>query len=159
MNLESQVRTLEALTGDLAKAVTIREKVKLADRIFETLGQCEKIVEQFIVTDMTGRENGNGRHNPPEQLAATRDTTGKQFRGLKLADVGKLIIAERGTLHGKDIEAIAKAGGFKTGGSNFQSYLAVAFKREGGFENIGQNRWKLNESIPPGSRESKRVKG
>jgi predicted HTH transcriptional regulator len=33
--------------------------------------------------------------------------------------------------------------------------LAVAFSREGGFENVGKNRWRLNATIPPESRKGR----
>jgi hypothetical protein len=67
----------------------------------------------------------------------------KRFRGLTLAQVGRMILKEYPSLHGKKIEELAKAGGFKGGTKNFQNYLPVAFKRDGGFENIGGNTWRL----------------
>jgi hypothetical protein len=44
------------------------------------------------------------------------------------------------------IEELARAGGFKGGTNNFQNYLPVALKRDGGFENIGGNTWRLKDS-------------
>jgi hypothetical protein len=54
-----------------------------------------------------------------------------------------------GPLHGKEIEKLAKAGGYEHGGAHWQGYLAIALKRAGGIENIGLNRWKLNDQIAP----------
>jgi hypothetical protein len=73
----------------------------------------------------------------------------KRFRTLNLAAIGRILLSEHGTLHGKEIEKLAKVGGFKGGTNNFQNYMPVAFKRAGGFENVGGNRWKLNEDIAP----------
>lgn len=69
----------------------------------------------------------------------------KRFKDMKLADIGRILLRERGILHGTDIEKLAKAGGFKGGANHFQNYMPVAFKRDGGFENIGGNKWKLKE--------------
>jgi hypothetical protein len=69
----------------------------------------------------------------------------RNFRDLTLAQIGKLLLKERGELHGKDIERLAREGGFKHGTKKFQNYLPVAFKRDGGFVNVGGNRWKLKE--------------
>jgi len=46
-------------------------------------------------------------------------------------------------MHGKAIEDAAKASGFKSKSEHFQSYLSVALRRDGGFQNIGGNHWKL----------------
>jgi hypothetical protein len=58
-----------------------------------------------------------------------------------------VLIKEHGALHGKKLEELAKASGFKGGTNNFQNYLPVALKRDGGFENTGGNVWKLKEVI------------
>jgi hypothetical protein len=71
----------------------------------------------------------------------------KRFRDMKLADVGRTLIRENcGPLHGSEIEKRAKAGGFPGGTENFQNYMPVAFKRDGGFVNIGRNTWDLVKS-------------
>jgi hypothetical protein len=79
----------------------------------------------------------------PVKLSSAKGA--KRFRSLTLAEVGKILLAENGSLHGKKIEELAKAGGFKGGAKNFQNYMPVAFKRDGGFVNIGGNTWKLKE--------------
>lgn len=73
----------------------------------------------------------------------------KRFKDLTLAAIGQVLLSEHAVLHGKEIESFARSGGFQGGTENFQNYLPVAFKRAGGFENIGGNRWKLNKEIPP----------
>jgi hypothetical protein len=67
----------------------------------------------------------------------------KRFKELTLAEVGHILLTENESLHGKEIERLAKAGGFKGGANNFQNYMPVAFKRAGTFMNIGGNTWKL----------------
>lgn len=154
MNLQGRVQALDALAANLTKATSIRDKVKLADRIFEALGECERLVEQFIVSEL-GTPNGNGvkrTHQTVKVVEGAAPITfhsieaEKPFKKLTLAAIGKILLKERGVMHGAEIEALAKAGGFKGKAVKFQSYLAVAFKRDGGFENLGKNRWKLKDS-------------
>ena len=158
MKLDMQVRSLEALAADLLKATSVKDKIHLADRIFETLSECEKMVERFIVINMANGDTSTSKpaaqsvpalHAP----AAHIEVSEKQFKGMALADIGKVLLAGEGrVLHGKEIERLAKAGGLKSNSENFQSYLAVAFKRAGGFENVGKNNWRLNDAIPPETR-------
>jgi hypothetical protein len=145
LNLQDQVQALDVLAASLSKATSIRDKVKLADRIFEALGACERLVERFIVTELAGT-SGTRSLAQAEPIRTTDELTqSKRFRDLTLAEVGRLLLKERGLLHGKEIEKLAREGGYKSGGEHFQSYLATAFKREGDFENIGKNRWKLKD--------------
>jgi hypothetical protein len=95
--------------------------------------------------------NSNGaRHMPTStvtraaQVVQQARTT--QFKNLTLAQIGRLLLREHGKLHGKEIEKLAKAGGFKGGKENFQNYMPVAFKRDGGFQNVGGNTWRLKET-------------
>jgi hypothetical protein len=82
----------------------------------------------------------------PAVVQARSSNQTKRFKGVILAEVARALIAENsGPLHGKEIERLAKAGGFIGGTNNFQNYLPVALKRDGGFENIGGNTWKLKE--------------
>jgi hypothetical protein len=100
-----------------------------------------------------GAPNGHKTARSSKDAAQPKRPTGpKPFKELSLANVGKILLRDQGTLHGSDIERLAKDGGFKSESENFQAYLAVAFKRAGGFENIGRNQWKLNPKVPP-SRE------
>jgi hypothetical protein len=91
-------------------------------------------------------------HMPARLLAPevpTNAPANRRFRDFTLATIGRMLLTEHGTLHGKEIERRAKAGGFTGGTKHFQNYMPVAFKRAGGFENIGGNTWKLNEEVPP----------
>jgi hypothetical protein len=94
--------------------------------------------------------NGQGAPHKRKRVAraATSARGHKRFKGLTLAQVGEILLTEHDTLHGNDIERFAKADGFTGGTNNFQNYLPVAFKRAGGFQNIGRNVWKLNRDIP-----------
>ena len=160
MNIQRQVQSLDTLAAALSRAASIREKVKLANSIFETLGECEKLLEQFIASEV-GHPNGNKSNtvdaskNPGDQHdlgittpRSTHSPTAKKFKGMSLAEVGRALLMERGVMHGSEIESIAKAGGFSGKAAKFQSYLAVAFKRDGGFENLGKNNWKLRAAAP-----------
>lgn len=162
MNLHIQIQALDESTSALAKATSVREKVRLADRIYGILSECEKLVEHFVVTEI-GINNGHGarpqKDSKPSEHGSQnqfRSPAGKEFKDLTLAQIGKRLLEEHGTLHGSEIEKRAKAGGFKSDSEHFQSYLAVAFKRVGGFENLGKNTWKLNPNIrPSGDRATK----
>lgn len=151
MDLQNQVQALEALASNLSKATLIREKVKLADRIFETLSECERLVERFITNELAGT-NGNRPLTRAKLIVgpiltdAEANVQSKRFRKMTLAEIGRILLKERGVLHGKEIEKLAREGGYKSKGEHFQSYLATAFKREGDFENTGRNRWKLREA-------------
>lgn len=67
----------------------------------------------------------------------------EDFSQMKLADVARKLLAEYGALHGKTIENMAVAGGYKGSARSFQMYLPMALKRDGGFVNVGGNNWKL----------------
>lgn len=84
--------------------------------------------------------------SPEKWSAPKRSVEGKPFKDLTLARVGRILLSEHGTMHGSEIERLAKQGGFKSKADRFQSYLAVAFKRDGGFENTGGNNWILNDA-------------
>ena len=152
MIIESQVRALETLAGNLIGAGSIREKVRLADQIFATLAECEKLVEQFIVSDIS--KGGTQAAQPIQKPAgvAKRVIGNQTYKDMSLADIAYDLLQDRGKLHGLEIERLAKAGGFKSSAKHFQSYLSVALKRKGGFENTGKNNWVLNPDIQPDDR-------
>jgi hypothetical protein len=133
-------RATELRGEAIAQLLAQREQI---DRDLKTLGHVESAVK-----------NGNSS-SPAHPIETTRtgqvtqQARATQFKASTLAQIGKLLLAEHGTLHGKDIEKLAKAGGFKGGTKNFQNYMPVAFKRAGGFENVGGNRWKLNDAVEP----------
>ncbi len=97
--------------------------------------------------------NGNGLNHKPitdnqkpdrpaqkEHLSST-----KRFKDVKLAEIGRILLKEHKSLHGTEIEQLAREGGFKGSENHFQNYLRVAFGRDQGFEKIGRNVWKLKE--------------
>ena len=83
----------------------------------------------------------------PLKQAANGAQAKLRFKGLPLAEIARTLLTENEILHGKEIEQMARAGGFKGGQNHFQTYMPTAFKRAGGFENIGKNRWRLNSEI------------
>jgi hypothetical protein len=89
-----------------------------------------------------------GRSGEPE---LKRTAGPRPFRDMDLASVARIILQEHdgGPMHGKEIEKLAKAGGYDKGGAHWQGYLSIALKRVGGFENIGLNTWKLNGQVAP----------
>src|ERR1017187_10806977 len=117
MNLHTQIQALDESTSELAKATSIRDKVRLADRIYGILSECEKLVEHFVVTEI-GASNGHVR--PPKDdfkasgQGSQKNLTRKEFKDLTLAQIGKRLLGEHDTLHGSEIEKRAKAGGFKS---------------------------------------------
>jgi hypothetical protein len=161
--IETQVKALEALATNLANAKSVREKISSAHNIFATLAECEKLIEKFIVSDialLSGNANSEERQKvaPPvtridadKQNAAVTDPN--RFAAMALADIGRELLSDGRTMHGLEIERIAKTGGFKSDAVHFQSYLSVAFKRRGGFENVGKNNWRLNSSIQAEERD------
>lgn len=97
-----------------------------------------------------GHSAGNGKLG---SKSAHVNGSHDRFKNLSIAEIGKELLRDGSSMHGSRIEAIAKEGGFKSKSEHFQSYLAVAFKRAGGFENLGGNTWKLNDSILPLQRQ------
>ena len=161
MIIESQVKALEALATNLVNAPTIREKVRFADRIFAALSECEKLVEQFIVSDIAEVRGQRPPESPISQSQSQPNSLSgrggqavvKRFRDIALADIAFKLLTEYGTMHGLKIERLAKVGGFESSSKHFQSYLSVALKRKGGFENTGKNTWKINPSVKPDERQ------
>ena len=116
--------------------------------ITQLLAQREQIDRDLHTLGFRPLPNGNGAKSEmlPVAPTVTREFRGSAFRKLTLAEVAKVLLKENGKLHGKEIERLAKAGGFKKGTNNFQNYMPVAFKRDGSFENIGGNTWRLKET-------------
>lgn len=118
--------------------------------IKELLARHEQILRDLktLGYSMDGHTGSQNSHTAPTTSPADRSAS-KRFKDLTLAEVGKILLSEHEVLHGKEIESLAKAGGFTGGNGNFQNYLPVALKRAGGFQNVGGNRWRINESIQP----------
>lgn len=148
MDLRDQVQALDASAQELSKASSIRDKVRCADRIYDILAECEKLVERFVVTEIAAT-NGHGfsKRSPKHKIGGPRKGP-QMFKDMTLAEIGKALLKTHGSLHGSKIEQLAKEGGYKSeNAEHFQSYLAVAFKRDGGFVNTGRNNWKLKEDV------------
>jgi len=121
----------------IARLLAQREQI---DRDLQTLGY----VESSTPSSNGARPAPMATITKAAQVVQQARTT--QFKNLTLAQIGRMLLAEHGKLHGKDIERLARAGGFKGAVKNFQNYMPVAFKRDGGFENVGGNTWKLKEA-------------
>jgi hypothetical protein len=124
----------------IEKLLEQREKI---EQDLKTLGYVPKPPSGNGVVRNTQKETKRADSQITEQPHVLHQ---KRFKDLTLAAIGRVLLGEHETLHGKEIERLAKAGGFKGGAKNFQNYMPVAFKRAGGFENIGGNTWKLKES-------------
>lgn len=146
-NLDPLVSKLEALSKNLDSAESVRERVRIADRVFETLGLIEQEVERFVVSEIGRSSNGHQPAQAMIPLPSTESERGGQvsdrFSGMSLAAAARVLLAEHGALHGKEIERLLKEGGYESASRKFQSTMRVAFDRDGGFENIGGNRWRL----------------
>src|ERR1022692_3836193 len=123
--------------------------------IKELLAQQEQILRDLKTLGYSEnpRSSPNGTTHRAPQTGERNPT--KRFKDLTLAEVGRILLEENDVLHGKEIETLAKVGGFLGGTGKFQNYLPVALKRAGGFENIGGNPWRINASIPAQRQERK----
>lgn len=117
--------------------------------ISKLLAQREEIDHNLTALGyaLTAAKNGKHPAAPAKAQSETATQTPKKnrFRNLTLAQVGAMLLVEHGALHGTKIEELAKEGGYKGGTENFQNYLPIALKRDGRFENIGGNTWRLKE--------------
>jgi hypothetical protein len=135
----------------VAEAIAVSKRAnELRDvAIAQLLARREQIDRDLQTLGYHATPNGAGpkcTEPAPAGTAARREFHSSQFKKLTLAQIGRLLLKEHGRLHGKEIERLARAGGFKSGTKNFQNYMPVAFKRDGGFENIGGNTWRLKET-------------
>jgi hypothetical protein len=132
----------------VAEAIAAKEKAESLRgvAIQQLLKQQEQIQANLKALGYTS-VNGNGTKHAPtaagEERAAANDQPKKRFKDLKLGQIAKILLTEHETLHGTKIEQLAKTGGYMGGKTKFQAYLPVALKREGIFENIGKNTWRL----------------
>jgi hypothetical protein len=116
--------------------------------IKQLLAQREQIDQDLKALGYMTSSNGQTAERAPKAVPQTSNTTpGRRFRNLPLADIARVLLTEHGTLHGKEIQKLALAGGFKGSVKHFQTYMPTAFKRAGGFENMGKNRWRLNSDV------------
>lgn len=147
--VESEGKTVYGGNDVVAEALAASKKAEelRSAAIAKLLAQREDIDRSLTALGYTPAAK-NGKH----PAAPARTQEGKvplpkknRFRNLTLAQVGAMLLAEHSQLHGTQIEELAKEGGYKGGTENFQNYLPIAFKRDGRFENIGGNTWKLKE--------------
>jgi len=141
----------------VAEAIAITKRAtELRDAaIAQLLAQRQRIDRDLLTLGHVAPASPSGVGGKHSAVAAVAERAASavhqarttKFRSLTLAQIGRLILEEYGSLHGKEIERLAKAGGFKGGTKNFQNYMPVAFKRDGGFENIGGNTWKLKGTV------------
>jgi|ERR1035441_4415111 hypothetical protein len=113
--------------------------------ILQLIAQRDQIDRDLKALNYNPAEHNGTRQKPPaERDSEPKQAGGKRFRDMTLAEAGRIVLQEHGApMHGSEIERIVKAGGYSGTSEKFQSYLAVAFKRDKGFENTGRNTWKL----------------
>ena len=148
MNLKTLVVKLEALSANLEIASSIRERVRIADRIYDALNEIEQQVERFVVQEI-GQSFSSVETFKGKAVKSTNGVTQEnsgRFEQLSIAEGAKILLREHGVLHGKDIERLLKSGGYTSNSKKFQTTMVVALMRDGGFVNIGKNRWKLKEA-------------
>lgn len=142
--LASAKKTAELREAAIAHILAQRDKGRQ-----EYLAKCAKIESDLKALGYVEPTNIRNGHKA-DQGNGSQGRQNKRFKDLALAEVVRILLTEKvGILHGKEIEDLAKADGFTGGTQNFQNYLPVALKRAGGFENVGGNRWRLNEKISP----------
>ncbi|HYL77782.1 MAG TPA: hypothetical protein VEU96_26440 [Bryobacteraceae bacterium] len=138
----------------VAKAIAARQEADQlrGEAIAKLLEQREQLQENLKLLGYTGNQplNGHGGRSATIAIQQRKAEQGKRFKKLTLAQIGKILLAEHGSLHGTKIEELAKAGGFKGGTKHFQNYMPVAFKRDGGFVNVGKNTWTLKSESKTG---------
>ena len=147
----------DQIVADAIKASAQAEELKKTaiKRLLSAREQIDINLNMLGYKPPTAIPNHNGtrasspKHDSEPEMK--RSAGPKPFRTMDLASVGKIILNEHsgGPMHGKEIEKLAKAGGYDKGGAHWQGYLSIALKRAGGVENIGQNRWRLNDQIAP----------
>src|ERR1700730_5884318 len=142
--LASAKKTAELREAAIAHILAQRDR-----RRQEYKAECEKMESDLRILGYVETANAQNGHKT-QQGSSKGSHNHKRFKGVALAEVVRTLLEEKvGILHGKEIETLAKADGFTGGTQNFQNYLPVALKRAGGFENVGGNRWRLNEAIAP----------
>jgi hypothetical protein len=152
---ESEGKTIYTGNDVVAEAIAASKKAGELTKaaIEQLLAEREEIERSLAALGYTASaaNSHNGKHATVTAKTHTSVPVGsgsrKPFRDMKLANIGWIVLTEHKTLHGKKIEEMAKAGGYKGKAEKFQNYLAVALKRDGRFENTGRNMWKLKEGV------------
>jgi hypothetical protein len=155
----------EGLDDDVLELIAAVKRLKESkEAIPELLRRRTKLVEEcseidrflkFLGYQDAAVANGRGNHGKKQKTRPPRPKlwelklklAGGPFETKTLAEVGRTLLRKHGRLHGSKIEELARSGGFPTTmkSKNFQAYLAVSFKRDGGFINLGKNTWRLKQ--------------
>jgi hypothetical protein len=155
--LKDLVEKLGEYCTQMTGAPYFRAQVHMAEHVFDTLSEINLEVEHFLKTanQPTGPAVGRSRKvSPrpvttevvhPEHGESHPKLKGQPFRKMTLAEATRELLTEHAVLHGKEIERLVLEGGYRTASKHFQSTMLVAFQRDGGFENVGRNRWRLKQ--------------
>jgi hypothetical protein len=169
--LLSFVECIEHFSQAFLKADSFREQIHLAGHIHDHLRMIEDEIERLIKgqpapatrVEDSPQPSFPEFHFPEFQIDAPcdehSDTTKNgaltstpkksmerhlpKFRNLTLVEAGEILLKEHPELHGKELERLIKDGGYRSKAEHFQKMLQATFTRDGRFENVGLNRWRL----------------
>jgi hypothetical protein len=149
MDLKALAQKLEAFADGFMTAPYFRARVHFAEHIYDTLDEINDEVQRVLVGNKPGAEGAEVKPHPdrnglPQNHRDEAKVIGPlRFRKKTLAEATRELLRDSGQLHGKEIEKLIKEGGYRSTAEHFQSSLAVALKRDGGFENVGENVWRV----------------
>ncbi len=158
MELKEAIHLLDAYADGFLDAPYFRARIHMAGHLYDTLDEIFSEIERLVVKGYKVSKTQPDESKQLDSMPATvphRETLSLdhreepkiarplRFRKVTIAQGTKALLEERGQLHGKEIEKLLKEGGYKSEADHFQSSLAVALGRDGGFENIGGNTWRL----------------
>ena len=155
MKLQESIRRLETYADGLENAPHFRARIHIAEHLYDFLDEIYQEIERIVKADKLPKNEAENVNSTPtgqrEELYLEHRDEPKvakpfRFRKATMAEGARALLRENGQLHGKAIEQLLKEGGYKSEAKHFQSSLAVALGRDGGFENIGENTWKLKSS-------------
>jgi hypothetical protein len=153
MKLQESIQRLDAYADGLANAPHFRARIHIAEHLYDVLDEIYEEIERIVKADKVAKNEAENVDSTPvakrDELSPKHRDEPKlikplRFRKATMAEGAKVLLEENGQLHGKKIEQLLKDGGYKSEAEHFQSSLAVALRRDGSFENIGGNTWKLN---------------
>jgi hypothetical protein len=153
MKMKESIQRLDTYAEGFLHAPHFRARVHLAEHLYDVLDEIYEEIERIVVKGEAMPEGESEEIDPTsiiprEELPLNhrdepRIAKPLRFRRTTIAQGARTLLQTHGQLHGKDIEKLLKEGGYKSNAEHFQSSLAVALGRDGGFENIGGNTWKL----------------
>jgi hypothetical protein len=148
-DIKALIQKLDALADELLMAPHFRARVHMAEHVYDALGDITQSIEEIVKTTADKViEVSDDPEIPAAHLDEPKIAKPLRFRKLTLVRAARLLLKEHGQLHGKEIERLVKEGGYRSVADHFQSTLAVTFKRDGGFENVGGNMWRLKLPSP-----------